>query len=53
MLNSKKIDYKYHDAYIYCEIILMNQKDLEITMKLIEKYSELLDDLGSEKKMDL
>lgn len=31
----------------------MNQKDLEITMELIEKYSKLLDDLGSEKKMDL
>jgi hypothetical protein len=31
----------------------MNQKDLEITMEIIEKYSELLDDLGSEKTVDL
>ncbi len=31
----------------------MNQTDEEITDKIIEKYSDLLDDLGSEKKDDL
>ena len=31
----------------------MNQDDERITKELIEKYSGLLDDLGSEKKDDL
>lgn len=31
----------------------MNQNDEKITDELIEKYSDLLDDLGSEKKDDL
>ena len=31
----------------------MNQDDERITDELIEKYSTLLDDLGSEKKDDL
>lgn len=31
----------------------MNQDDERITNELIEKYSDLLDDLGSEKKDDL
>ena len=31
----------------------MNQDDEKITDELIEKYSELLEDLGSEKRDDL
>ena len=31
----------------------MNQNDEKITDELIEKYSDLLDDLGSEKKDDI
>ncbi len=31
----------------------MNQNDEKITDDLIEKYSDLLDDLGSEKKDDI
>ena len=31
----------------------MNQDDERITNEIIEKYSDLLDDLGSEKKDDL
>lgn len=31
----------------------MNQDDERITDELVEKYSDLLDDLGSEKKDDL
>lgn len=31
----------------------MNNDDERITDELIEKYSDLLDDLGSEKKDDL
>ncbi len=31
----------------------MNQNDEKITDEIIEKYSGLLDDLGSEKKDDL
>ena len=31
----------------------MNQSDEKITDELIEKYSNLLEDLGSEKKDDL
>ena len=31
----------------------MNQADEKVTDEIIEKYSELLEDLGSEKKDDL
>ena len=31
----------------------MNEKDEKITEELMEKYSELLEDLGNEKKDDL
>ncbi len=31
----------------------MNQNDEKVTDEIIEKYSELLEDLGSEKKDDL
>ena len=31
----------------------MNQNDEKVTDEIIEKYSDLLDDLGSEKKDDL